>query len=105
MPEPSLRVRFRTLATDHADSRVVYLYSNKDVFFVDAETIVIRIPNLSILDLQMNRIIVVEVSINDGVDWTSEEATFTFKPTPQILSLSHYSTNLRADFTLQIYGF
>ena len=43
----------------------------------------------------------------NGVDWTAEttEAEYTFRPTPQITSLSHYSTNLRADFTLTIYGF
>ena len=60
----------------------------------------VRIPELRWLDLsQKNRVLVVEVSVN-GFDWTTEttEAEYTFKPTPQITALSHYRTNLRADF-------
>ena len=81
------------------------MYDNKDIFFVDAETIVIKIPDLAKIDLTDNRVVLVEVSINDGVDWTTDEAAFTFKPTPQIVSLSHYTTNLKADFALQVFGF
>ena len=48
------------------------MYDNKDIFFVDAETIVIKIPDLTKIDLTDNRVVLVEVSINDGVDWTSD---------------------------------
>ena len=47
------------------------------------------------------------MSLNAGVDWTKEatEAEYYFEHTPQITSLSHYSSDLRASYGLTIYGF
>ena len=81
------------------------MYDYEQLFYVDKESLVIRIPHITQLDLFQNRVVVVEVSINDGVDWTQDIMDYTFRPTPQMTSLSHYFTNLRADFSLTIFGY
>jgi hypothetical protein len=67
--------------------------------------LVVTIPTLQSLNLRNNRIVLIEVSLNEGVDWTIEEIEYTFKPTPEITSLSHYESILRGDFILTIRGF
>ena len=107
IPEPTLRVRFRTIENAHQESRVVHLYDEDELFYESRDTLVIRIPHITRLNLTNidDHVVVIEVSINDGVDWTDELMTYTFKPTPQITHLSHNTTNLRAEFALIIYGF
>ena len=108
LPEPTLLVRLRTYETEHAAARTVFTWDSTQIFFVDKETLVIKIPPITSLDLSLdNRVVVCEVSLNGGVDWTQETtlAEYFFRPTPQITSLSHYWSNLRADFELTIYGF
>lgn len=59
LPEPTLGVRVRTYPTEHAASRVVHQWKREEVFFVDRETLVVRIPDLHLLDLSdENRVLV-----------------------------------------------
>jgi len=62
-------------------------------------------PDLLDVDLTNNRQLVIEASINWGVDWSTEEtAVLNFKPTPFINFLSHYSSNQLGSFNLTVYG-
>ena len=68
LPEESLLVRLRTYATENKLSRIVYQWTREEIFFVDQQTLVVKIPPLRLLNLSdKNRILVFEVSLNNGV--------------------------------------
>lgn len=91
----------------YLSSKTVYTWFFQDIFYVDQSTLVVRIPDLSSMEyLHESTSVIFQVSINSGVSWTSEitNAIYQFKPTPAINYLSHYGANLRAYFTLSVYG-
>lgn len=90
----SLRIRAIPYLPHQKDEFEIYRWLYREIFFIDRDTLVVSIPSIDKLDLlQDNRIVVFEITMNDGHDWTSNESTsslYTFKETPQLLTLSHY---------------
>ena len=70
LPEPNLMVRLRTYETLNQASRTLYIWQREEVFYADYHTVVVKVPELTHLDLSLgNRVVVFEVTLN-GVDWT-----------------------------------
>lgn len=108
LPETTLLVRLRTKPTLVFAMREVYRWDISQIYFVDRQTLVVYLPGISRLNLEHNcRVLVFEVSLNEGLEWTTEEANaeFTFKDMPQMLSLSHAFSNLDGKFLLSVFGF
>ena len=66
-------MRIRSIATPHKASIVLYQWAREEVFYVDKQTIVVKIPKVNELGLldSASQTVIFEVSVN-GVDWTSE---------------------------------
>jgi hypothetical protein len=70
---------------------------------VDHETLVVRIPDIHMLNLlqNTNRVVIFEVSMNGGHDWVSNTAassTYTFKEVPYLLNMSHWEAPMTGEF-------
>ena len=63
---------------------MVHQWTREEIFFIDQKTIVIRIPEVTELDMSSDRqVVVLEVSLN-AYDWTTEttKAEYEFVPAP-----------------------
>lgn len=88
--------------------REVFRWDNNSIFFVDRETLSVYLPDVNQLNLEHScRQLVFEVSLSGGFEWTTQEdeATYTFKPTPQILRYSHDYSDQRGLFHMTVFGF
>ena len=65
------------------------LFFRQEVLFIDSQTLIMQMPSAKDWVFKNNsRTVQIYLSLNDGVDWTTDNVTFQFYDDPQMTRLS-----------------
>ena len=94
-----VRLLSRTLGVEF------YVWSWDEIYFVNSETLVVRMPRLPEIGETDYSDVIFQVSINSGVSWSKEQVQYTYVEEPTLTGLSHYESPTRGHFELTVFGY
>ena len=81
-----------------------YVWPWEEIYFVNSETLVVRMPPLPEIGEADYADVIFQVSINSGVSWSLETPQYFYEEEPSLNALSHYESPTRGHFTLTVFG-